>query len=85
VDPTLIEVARNAIDAMIDGWVGRPASITMSFSLVEAFMQEGLLDRIEYTVGGEQWLLRTYRGRVIQPDPALKGWDFYFGLRIYES
>lgn len=85
MDQTLIEVARNAIDAMIDGWVGPPAGISLSLSLCEAFMREGLLEKVEYLVGGEQWVLRTYRGRVVQPDPSLQGWDFFFGLRVYES
>lgn len=85
MDQLLFKLARGAIDSMIDGWVGAPAGITLSFPLCETFMREGLLEKIEYTVGGEQWLQRMYRGRVVQPDPLLEGWDFFFGMRIYET
>jgi hypothetical protein len=81
----LTDISRKAIDAMIDGWVGRPAGITLSFSLCAGFMHGGFLETVDYTVGGEQWRQRHYRGRVVQPDPLLTGYDFFFGMRIYDS
>ena len=82
MDDTLFQIAQTAIDAAIDGWVGRPAGITVGFTLAFEFSRRGLPEDIDYVVFGEVWQSRRYRDRLIQPDPELDEYDFVFGLRL---
>ena len=78
----VFNVAKTAIDAGIDGWIGRPAGITMGFKLAAEFSRHGLLEEVEYCVSGESWKHRRYRGRIVQADPDIDEYDFFFGMRI---
>ncbi len=78
----VFNIAKTAIDAGIEGWIGRPAGITMGFALAAEFSRRGLLEVVEYDVFGESWTHRRYRGRIVQADPVLDEHDFFFGMRL---
>jgi len=81
----LFRVIQTTIDAEIDGWIGRPAGITMSCTLVSEFLRRGLLLEIEHQVDGASWIQRSYRGQLVQPDPSLEAFDYFFGMPTLQT
>jgi len=85
LNDAVFRAAKAAIDTGIEGWIGRPAGITMGFELIAEFSRRELLDDVEYLVAGETWKTRRYRGRIVQPDPELEPHGFFFGMRVFED
>ncbi len=73
------------MDAEIDGWIGRPTGITMSYRLAGEFLRRGLLLEVEHKIDGALWLQRSYRGQVVQPDRSLEAFDYFFGMPTVET
>ena len=78
----LFRLAMTGIDATIDGWIGKPAGITVGFALARELYSRGLLETVEHEIDGVGWQHRRYRGRIVQPDPDLADYDFFFGMRL---
>ena len=78
----LFRLAMTAIDGALDGWIGKPAGITVGYALARGLYGRGLLETVEQEIDGVNWQHRRYRGRIVQPDPQLAEYDFYFGMRV---
>lgn len=70
---------RTEIDHAIGGSPDPQVGITMGFGLAGEFLVRNLLEIICVNIGGIEWDMRTYQGRIVYPDPTMGEFEFITG------